>query len=191
MPEEAVVALEVRITADMTRCAVPGPDGPLEVRRITDPEHRLSPEWARTSRPAPPAVLQPLEPVPGVLPLGELELIQALQDPDIVVVDSRKPEQFARYTIPGAINLPFTDPETALERLGCQRTGDGWDCSGAPKVAMLCNGVWCGQSPTLIGELTTAGFPPGHISYYRNGVQGWLLQGLSVWTPGAADVFHI
>jgi len=80
----------------MTRCAVPGPDGPLDIRRIADPEHRLSPEWAHTSRPAPPAVLQPLVPVPGVVPLGELELIEALQDADIVAFDSRRLEQFAK-----------------------------------------------------------------------------------------------
>ena len=191
MPEEAEDAPQVCITVGMSRCAVPGPDGPLEVRRITDPEHRLSSEWARTSRPAPPAALQPLVPVPGVQPLGELELIEALQNPDIVVVDSRKPEQFAKYTIPGAINLPFTDPETALEALGCRRAGDGWNCSGARPVAMFCNGVWCGQSPALIRKLTAAGYPPERIQYYRNGLQGWLLQGLSVWTPGEADVFHI
>lgn len=191
MPEGTDGALEVCIIAGMTRFTVPGPDGPLKVRRIADPEHRLSSEWARTSRAAPPAVLQPLVPVAGVLPLGELELIEALQAPDILVVDSRKSEQFAKYTIPGAINLPFTDPETALETLGCRRTGDGWDCSGARRVAMFCNGVWCGQSPTLIDKLTAAGFPPGNIQYYRNGLQGWLLQGLSIWMPGEVDVFHI
>ena len=39
--------------------------------------------------------------------------------------------------------------------------------------------------------MTEAGFPPDRIFYYRNGMQGWLLQGLSVWTPGAAECFHI
>lgn len=140
---------------------------------------------------APPAVLQPLVPVVGVLPLGELELIEALKDADIAVVDSRKTEIFAKYTIPGAINLPFADPATALETPGCWRVGDGWDCRGARRVATFCNGVWCGQSPALIHRLTAAGFPAEHIRYYRHGLQGWLLQGLTVWTPGEADVFHI
>lgn len=184
-------AVEVRIAAEMTQCLVPGPHGWLEIRRITDLEHRLSLEWARTSRPAPPAVLQPLVPVPGVVPLGELELIEALRANDIVVADGRKPEQYAKYTIPGAINLPFTGVDAALHALGCKRVGDGWDCSDARKVAMFCNGVWCGQSPTAIRKMTAAGFPPDHILYYRNGMQGWLLQGLSVWTPGEAECFHI
>lgn len=191
MPEDDRSLPAVCITSGMTQCLVPGPDGPLEICRISDPEHRLSSEWSRTSRPAPPAVLQPLIPVPGVVPLGELELINALQVLDTVVVDSRKPEQYAKYTIPGAINLPFTETEAALEALGCKRTGDGWDCSNARKVAMFCNGVWCGQSPTAIRKMTDAGFPPDRILYYRNGMQGWLLQGLSVWTPGSATCFHI
>jgi len=126
-----------------------------------------------------------------VVPLGELELIEVLQDEEIVVADGRKPEQYARYTIPGAINLPFTDPEAALLALGCRHTADGWDCSGARTVAMFCNGAWCGQSPAAIRKMTEAGFPPTRILYYRNGIQGWLLQGLSVWTPGAAEVFHV
>ena len=184
-------AEDVCISASMIHCTVPSPVGPLTIRRIADPEHRLSSEWARTSRPAPPAVLQPLVPVPGVVPLGELELIEALLTDDIVVADGRTPEQYAKYTIPGAINLPFTETELALRTLGCRRTEDGWDCSAAHKVAMFCNGVWCGQSPAAIRKMTGAGFPPDRILYYRNGMQGWLLQGLNVWTPGLAACFHI
>lgn len=182
---------EMRITAQASRIVVQGPDGPLTIARVADPQHQLAPEWAQTSRPAPPAVLQPLVPVAGVVPLGELEIIEALQTPDIVVADGRKPDQYAKYTIPGAINLPFTDVEGALEALGCKRNGDGWDCGAARKVAMFCNGAWCGQSPTAIRKMTEAGFPPDRILYYRNGMQGWLLQGLSVWTPGTASCFHI
>ncbi len=191
MPDHEDAAAEVCISATMARCTVPSPDGPLEIRRIADPEHRLAGEWAKTSRPAPPAVLQPLAPVPGVAPLGELELIEALLSDDIVVADVRKAEQYARYTIPGAINLPFTEPEAALEALGCRRRGDGWDCSAARRVAMFCNGAWCGQSPAAMRRMTEAGFPPSRIAYYRDGLQGWLLHGLSVWTPGQPGCFHI
>ncbi|WP_143597958.1 hypothetical protein [Thioclava sp. JM3] len=70
MPEDDGSVPEVCIASGMTECSVPGPDGPLEIRRISDPEHRLSSEWSRTLRPAPPAVLQPL--TPWVVPLREL-----------------------------------------------------------------------------------------------------------------------
>ena len=114
-----------------------------------------------------------------------------LSRPDVVVADSRKLEQYSKYTIPGAINLPFTGIEDNLDQLGCKRSEAGWDCNKARPVAMLCNGVWCGQSPTAIRKLVAAGYPPERIHYYRNGLQGWLLQGLSVWTPGEAVTFHI
>jgi rhodanese-related sulfurtransferase len=189
MPDTA--SPEVCIADGVVRLNVDTPPGPVEIRRIADTEHRLSGEWAHTSRPAPPAVLQPLVPVEGVIPLGELELIEALRDADIVVADGRKPAQFTKYSIPGAINLPFTEVEHALEYLGCCRNAEGWDCGRARRVALFCNGVWCGQSPAAIPKMTAAGFPAERILYYRNGMQGWLLQGLSVWTPGEARCFHI
>lgn len=191
MPDQKDEASAVCIASDVTALEVRSPDGPLKISRIADPEHRLSMEWSRTSRPAPPAVLQPLVPVPGVVPLGELELIDALQSEDVVVADGRKPDQYAKYTIPGAINLPFTDTDAALDALGCRRLDNGWDCSAALTVAMFCNGVWCGQSPIAIRKMIAAGFPAERILYYRNGMQGWLLQGLSVWTPGEARCFYV
>lgn len=191
MSEHGSEPAEVRISAELACCMVSGPDGPLEIRRIPNPEHRLESEWARTSRPAPPAVLQPLAPVPGTVPLGELELIDALLSDDIVVADGRTPDQYAKYTIPGAINLPYTRPEIALEALGCRRNGDRWDCAEARPVAMFCNGPWCGQSPSAIRKMAAAGFPPERIHYFRNGMQGWLLQGLSVWKPGTDTTFHV
>lgn len=191
MPDETPGTPGVCIASGTESVEVRTPDGHVEIRRIADPEHHLSKEWSRTSRPAPPAELQPLVPVPGVVPLGELELIEALQSGDVVVADSRKCDQYRKYTIPGAISLPFTDADAALETLGCRRDGDGWDCADARTVALFCNGAWCGQSPTAIRRITAAGFPPERILYYRNGIQGWLLQGLSVWTPGEARCFHI
>ena len=123
--------------------------------------------------------------------MGELELIAALQSDEIVVVDARKREQFTKYTIPGAINLPFTEIDAALEALGCRRDGETWDCSEARTFATFCNGAWCGQSPMAIRKIAAAGFPPDCMRYYRDGIQGWLLQGLSVLTPGTDRSFHI
>lgn len=184
-------ATPVCIDEGVVSLTVATPDGPIEVSRTPDAQHRLTDEWARTSRPAPPAVLQPLLPVAGIVPLGELELIEALTAPEIVVADARKPEQYAEYTIPGAVNLPFNDIEHGLEYLGCRREAEGWDCRDAARVALFCNGVWCGQSPSAIRKMVAAGFPAERILYYRNGLQGWLLQGLSIWVPGKAESFHL
>lgn len=176
---------EVRIAAGIMSVMVETPEGPVEIARIQDTEHRIEGEWAKTSRPAPPAVLQPLVPVTGVRPLGELELIDMLLRPDVIVVDSRKPDQYARGTIPGAVNIPFAEADERLELLGCSRRADGWDCGDAQQIALFCNGAWCGQSPTAIRRMVAAGYPPERMFYYRNGMQGWLLQGLTVHVPGS------
>ena len=88
----------VRITSEFACVVVDTAEGPVEIRRIQDLDHRIGGDWARTSRPAPPAVIQPLIPCPGVVPIGELELLDMLQRPDVVVVDSRKSDQYAQGT---------------------------------------------------------------------------------------------
>ncbi len=84
-------------------------------------------------------------------PLGELELIGMLEQPDAIVMDSRESEQYPPGTIPGAVNIPFAETLDRLDEPGCKRTTSGWDCSEAKPVALFCNGVWCGRSPTRLG----------------------------------------
>jgi hypothetical protein len=47
-------------------------------------------------------------------------------------------------------------------------------------VALFCNGIWCGQSPTAIRNMIEAGYPADRISYYRGGMQVWRVLGLTV-----------
>lgn len=174
---------EVRITSELASVVVDTAEGPVEIRRVQDPDHRIGGDWAKTSRPAPPAVIQPLIPAAGVVPIGELELIEMLQRPDVRVIDSRKSDQYAHGTIPGAMNIPFTAAAEQLDLLGCVRRADGWDCTGARQVALFCNGVWCGQSPAAIRHMVEVGYPPERIFYYRNGMQIWHLLGLTAHRP--------
>ena len=67
-----------------------------------------------------------------------------------------------------------------LDQLGCEPDFDGWDCEEAKKVALFCNGLWCGQSPTAIRAMVAAGFPAEKIFYYRGGMQNWQGLGLTV-----------
>lgn len=170
----------VGITKDMPTTTVETQSGPVEIGRIQDGENEVTGEWARTSRPCPEFCIQPIAPAEGVSTIGELELIDLLQDPDAVVVDSRTPDWFEGGTIPGAINIPYTYVLDELGRLGCEPDFEGWDCAGAKRVALFCNGIWCGQSPTAIRNMLEAGFPADKISYYRGGMQVWRLLGLTV-----------
>jgi rhodanese-related sulfurtransferase len=175
----------VGITKDMPTTTVETRSGPVEIGRIQDGENEVTGEWARTSRPCPEFCIQPITPAEGVSTIGELELIDLLQDPDAVVVDSRTPDWFEGGTIPGAINIPYTYVLDELGRLGCEPDFEGWDCAGAKRVALFCNGIWCGQSPTAIRNMLEAGFPADKISYYRGGMQVWRLLGLTVTGGGS------
>ena len=116
----------------------------------------------------------------GVTTIGELELLDFLQDGQTVVIDSRTNSWFQGGTIPGAINIPYDEILDRLAILGCEPDFDGWDCQNAKQVALFCNGNWCGQSPTAIRNLLEVGYPAERIFYYRGGMQAWRMLGLSV-----------
>ncbi|VAW99861.1 hypothetical protein MNBD_GAMMA21-2385 [hydrothermal vent metagenome] len=58
-----------------------------------------------------------------------------------------------------------------------------WDFSGAKDIVLWCNGMWCGQSPRAIKGLVRNGYPVDKIHYYRGGMQGWKILGLTVVVP--------
>jgi len=175
----------VGITPDIMSVTVETESGPVEISRIQDNANELSGEWARTSRPCPNFCLQPMIPAPGVTPIGELEILQFLQDPNVVVIDGRVRPDFEGGAIPGAINVPYTEAGDRLGELGCEPDFDGFDCSveGVKSAALYCNGPWCGQSPTAARRMIEAGFPAEKIYYYRGGMQVWRMLGLTVVTP--------
>ncbi|MBF0185762.1 MAG: rhodanese-like domain-containing protein [Magnetococcales bacterium] len=95
----------------------------------------------------------------------------------ILIVDMRTPDWYQKGTLPGAINLPYTDlsgPQTkAVARM---KKLEGKD------IIAFCNGWWCGQSPTGIKALQELGYP-GKIYYFRDGNQGWADAGLPFSVP--------
>lgn len=176
----APVFADVNITSDMPWVTVQTDNGEVEISRIDDPAHELSGEWARTSRNCPNFCVQPMVPAPGVTPIGELELLQMLQDPDAIVVDSRVAKDHETGTIPGAVSIPYNEATDRLDELGCELDFDGFVCEEAKPVALFCNGNWCGQSPTAARRMIEAGFPAEKIHYYRGGMHAWRMLGLTV-----------
>ena len=172
--------LKVGIARDMPSVMVETADGPVEISRIQDQDHEITGDFAKTSRACPPFCIQPMTPAEGVTTIGELELIAMLKDPEALVVDSRTVDWFAGGSIPGAISLPYTQVGDRLSDLGCEPDFDGWDCTNARRVALFCNGLWCGQSPTAIRAMIAAGYPAERIFYYRGGMQSWRVLGLTV-----------
>ncbi len=170
----------VNIQRDVMVVSVPTTNGPVEISRIQDNENLIDQDWARTSRPCPAFCIQPMSPANGVTTIGELEILDMLQDPDAIVVDSRTSNWFYGGTIPGAVTIPFNEAAGRLNELGCDIDFDSWDCENAKPVALFCNGMWCGQSPTAIRAMIEAGYPAEKIFYYRGGMQVWRMLGLTV-----------
>ncbi len=172
----------VGITSSMPEARWTTPAGQdVVITRDQTPGASLTGDWALTGHDCPPFCIQPMSPAPGVTTIGELELIEAMKEGDTLLVDGRTPDWYAGGTIPGAINVPYTQAVERLAELGCDPDFDGkFDCAEARKVILFCNGIWCGQSPTAIRAMIEAGFPVERIHYYRGGMLAWRLLGLSV-----------
>lgn len=189
----------------------------VKVQRIQDTHWRLSGFFAKTIRPCPPHCLQSVTPAPGVKTIGEVELFNfmenELRDGSGLLIDARLPVWYAKGTIPGSINIPFTEftkkPDTPemdalLKRLGAKPRGkvglweslkekwnsdeakyktDKWDFTDAKKVVLFCNGPLCGVSPRAIRGLVAAHYPADKIFYYRGGMQMWEMWGLTTVKP--------
>lgn len=179
---KAVTAQDVAITSEIGSVTVQTEQGTVEISRNQDVENRISGEWARTSRACPSFCVQPIIPAPGVTPIGELELLEFLNDSDVVVIDGRVPRDFAGGAIPGAVNVPYTEAADRLGELGCEPDFEGFICDAesVKSAALYCNGPWCGQSPTAARRMIEAGFPAEKLYYYRPGMQGWRMLGLTV-----------
>ena len=123
--------------------------------------------------------LQPIVPVEGVHPVGEIEVLEALEDPDFLVVDMREIEWRVKSTIPGSIHIPYTEVAERLDELGCVRAGEAWDCASARRFVGFCNGPVCPQSPVAMRAAHRAGFPADRMYYYRGGMLDWHALGLT------------
>jgi rhodanese-related sulfurtransferase len=141
--------------------------GPVEISRTMTPCGKNG------------GVLQPLVPVAGVTPVGEIEILEALSDRGALVVDMRDVNDRVKGTIPGSISIPYTEVANRMTELGCSKTGDQWNCQSAKKVFAFCNGPTCPQSPMAIRAMTREGFPANKIFYYRGGMLDWDALGLT------------
>lgn len=169
---------KVNIRPDVPGVVVETADGPVTIERIQDTEHEITGYFAKTSRECPPFCIQPAQAADGVATIGELELLDMLADKQARVIDARTLDWHAQETIPGSLNIPYTEIAARLDELGCVK-GDAWDCTQADRVALYCNGLWCGQSPTAIRAMLREGYPADRIFYYRGGMQAWKILGLT------------
>lgn len=186
----AATAQSVNITEDMADASYSVNGQNFSITRAHNPDHHLNGEYTKTSRECPPFCVHPMVAAPGVETMGELELINFLRgtvhDGEGLLLDARLPDWFAKATVPGAINVPFSTLEPTnsyrddiLVALGAAKAGNGLDFSNALDLAIFGNGPWDDQAQRAVRNLIAAGYPAAKIHYYRGGMQMWLLLGLT------------
>jgi rhodanese-related sulfurtransferase len=109
--------------------------------------------------------VQPMDPVPGVRTVGELELVEMLED-GAVLVDSRVADSRSGVTLPGATHLPHDEAVARREELDPSRVS-----------ILFCNGPQCPQSPDALQALVDADYPQEALAYYRGGLHDWISLG--------------
>ena len=196
---EAEDKLEVGITPALGSVEVMHNGKAVTVMRNQDQTATVNPAFAKTSRKCPPFCIQPISLAPGVETIGEVEMIHYLKkvsdgDKNLLVVDSRTPDWVEKGTIPGSINIPYTDLDTKQNQLKAEEVLEKqfgvkvldigkYDFKKAKTLVMFCNGMWCGQSPTNIKFLLSIGYPADKIKWYRGGMQDWEILGLTTVKP--------
>lgn len=203
----------VGITPDIMSVTIKIDGKDVDVKRNQDNDNTIKPAFAKTSRACPPFCIQPMSLGNGVETIGEVEVVNYIKkmskgDQSIMLIDSRTPEWLVRGTIPGAINVPWTelvpakgattegivnilskhfgvklakdkDIDDADEAIVEGKAASAFDYSKAKTLVMFCNGMWCGQSPASIKILVKYGYPVDKIKYFRGGMQTWELLGFS------------
>jgi rhodanese-related sulfurtransferase len=130
-------ALDVKLTDYLAYLEVEHSGEQVRIQRIQDTNNVLQDDFAKTSRKCPPFCIQPMTAAPGVSTVGEAEIFRFMErelaDGSGMIVDARTPSWYQKGTIPGSVNIPFTEfvgdvnaAETVstLEQLGGVQRGE-------------------------------------------------------------------
>ena len=184
--------MTIKITPHISCVFIKDSGKEIEIKRVQDPENRLTDDYVKTSRHSPPFCIQPIKVNPDIDTIAELEVLNFMQNKMMtnkgLLIDARLKSWFELETIPSAINLPFSKiVNTKKEKithifklLGMQVGKKGkWNFKNVKELTIFDNGVWCAQASHLIATLLKNHYPSSKIHYYRSGLQGWKLLGLT------------
>ncbi|MCF2905834.1 rhodanese-like domain-containing protein [Octadecabacter sp. CECT 8868] len=187
----AVEAQDVRITTFKSDSTFTLNGRTFTVSRDQNRDNILTGEFARTSRACPPNCLQPMTAADGVATVGELEVLDFLEnevtDGRGLLLDTRGADAFSSSSILGAVNVPYATLGSdnryrtdILLALGAVRTSNGaLDFQNAMSLTLFSGGVWSSDARTAVSNLIESGYPPEKLFYYRGGLQAWMHVGLT------------
>ncbi len=84
----------------------------VTISRGSNKDAQINPLFTKATRPCPPFCIQPMVVSDGVETIGELEMLEYLEqsnnDQSIMIVDTRIKEWVDKGTIPGSVSIPWT-----------------------------------------------------------------------------------
>lgn len=111
----AASALDVKLAPELDSFDITYQGKQIHIERNQDQEHVIDESWAKTSRKCPPFCPQPIGAGKGVTTVGEQEVFDFMRNQlskgSGIMIDARVPSWHKRGTIPGSINIPFTEWE--------------------------------------------------------------------------------
>jgi hypothetical protein len=173
--------IELKITETLSSITIVHENQPLRIKRTPrNQEHTC-----------PPFCIQPMN-IKGVRTVGELEVLDFIKDlkgkEAQLLIDVRKSKQYNQYTIPGAINIPFSMlkrqskyQKQVLELLGGKKQGEKWIFKYVPKLLIFGESNEDNTARKSIEALLELSYPNQKINYYRAGIESWSRLGLTLY----------
>lgn len=185
-----VFAQDVQITSDLMHVDATISGKAYQFVRSQDQAAHIDPAYALTSRACPPNCIAPMQSAPGVVSLGELELLSILRgdisEGSALLIDVRAPKQFALGHIPAAVNMPAATIQAdnpfrneILQALGATEADGQWRFDNVLTLVLYDDGPWVDEAGQVVRDLLSVGYPAERIKYYRGGLQMWLLFGFN------------
>jgi rhodanese-related sulfurtransferase len=116
-------------------------------------------------------VIQPMSLAPGVMTVGEFEVIEHLRA-GYPLVDCRLAEYSREGTIPGALTIPH---DKIVARIG--------ELDRAAATVLFCNGPQCPATAQAIRALLATQWRAKRLLYYRGGIHDWVTLGFPLAVP--------
>ena len=109
--------------------------------------------------------------IPGsIIVTAEQTIELTVAKPTLLIIDARRPEEYQKGHIEGAVNLPDTD----LSELGLARYTRGHE----RPLLFYCNGERCLRSANAIRKVLSWGYQT--VYWFRGGWAEWLDKGLPI-----------
>lgn len=101
---------------------------------------------------------------PAVAYVGLAEVKARQEEPGVLIIDARSPEEFAAGHIPGAVNLPAADLDRLSRALEAR-------LRAATFLICYCDSLACDDGARLCALLSAAGY--SEVALMFEGWQGW------------------